>query len=308
MSGVKYSRFELQKELKERQGSIHKLNEIKSIIFALRENLNKMLSAIPDNLKKSFSSDIENVLGSLNYKMPDFNETMTSSQLKNILNEYEKIKNLIENSLRILIEIIEVKRDKKAKELIKRLETIKSEVSGQKSLLTKWKEENYNSVINKIRAISSFIDVEDFINSEEQLSELEKQFNILKDEIYDLEEKDNQRQYVFDALRKVCKDMGWEEMEINYQVHPIEPIIFKVNTFSSGVITFYLSLDLIKVNSCISKDDGTCIKEFNNVSEKLKKFGVGTKFQIEGESTDPKLIQKGEIDFPDSSFEKEMEI
>lgn len=307
MSGVKYSTFEIQKEVKERQSCISKLNELKGNINSIRENINKLLTTVTEGVKKSFSSDIEYVQRLMKDKLIDFNENMTSSQLKNIISEYEKIKEKIENALSMLVEIIEVKKDKRAKELIKRFEILKSEISGLTSLFTKWKNEEYENIKKGYEVILSLLNKEDFLDSEKKLNDLETYTNNLKHEIYVLEEKDNQRQYVFAALRKVCKEMGWEEIEIKNQEHPKDPIIFKVNTFSSGTITFYLSLDLIKVDSCISKDDGTCIKEFNNVSEKLKKFGVGTKFQIEGEDSEPKLIQKGEIDIPDSDFEKEME-
>jgi len=307
MSGVKYSSYEIQRELRERQKCMSRLNELKRNIDAIRERINNMLNKMPEGVKDSFSSDIKSVQNWMKEKLADFYGEMGSSKLKNIIDEYEKIKEKGENALSTLVEVLEVKREEKAKELMKNYERLKAEISGYIPLFKKWKSEEYEKIKEKENAIISLINKENFRESEGKIDDLKEEINRMKMETSELEEKDNQRRYVLEALRKVCKDMGWEEKEIENLENPKEAIIFKVDTYSSGTMTFYISLEKIKVYSPLVKDDGTCIKEFNKVSEKLKGLGVETKFKMEGDGEEPKLIQKSVIDIPDSGMEKEME-
>ncbi len=307
MSGIKYSSIQIQRELREKQKCIVKLNEIKMSIGAIKENIKKILDATPEGVKSSFSKEIVKIENWLKEEMQNYNKNMNIDQLTYILNEYKKMIKRGEGALSELVEIIEVKREKKAKEVLKYYQLLKSEISANQNILEKWESEEYIEINKKLDAIYSFINKENFKVAEEKLANLKNQVDNLKLEVNELEDKNNQRQYVIDALRKVCRDMGWDEIEIRNLNNPKETVILKVDTYTAGKMTFYLNLDRMKVESPLTKNDGVCLKDFDKVSEKLKKFGVETQFKIEGEEPEPKLIQKGELDLPEEGEEQELE-
>jgi hypothetical protein len=116
------------------------------------------------------------------------------------------------------------------------------------------------------------------------------------------ESKHQQRLYILKALRKVSEEMGFQEIkpvpsdsEANDDRKRRIAVTF--DTFNRGEVTFYLSLESIEVDSCISPTH--CFEEFSQLSEQLAEtFGVITKFQtLDGEAA-PSLIRKGELEEP----------
>jgi hypothetical protein len=74
-------------------------------------------------------------------------------------------------------------------------------------------------------------------------------------------------------------------------------IILTVDTLNRGEVSFYLSLESIEADSCISQSH--CFEEFGQLSAQLAEaFGVMTKFQMADGKSDPKLRRKGELEEP----------
>ena len=76
---------------------------------------------------------------------------------------------------------------------------------------------------------------------------------------------------------------------------------------SSGINVFSFTLDGIRVESEITNENKVCYKQFNDFSDKLKKFGIETKFEHETLDDDPNLRQKGELDLPDEGMDGQIE-
>lgn len=109
-----------------------------------------------------------------------------------------------------------------------------------------------------------------------------------------------QRVYVLKALRQVCADMGFTEVSPpsrEVESDPKSRIRLIVDTINRGRVTFFLSLDAIESDSCIT--DSHCFEEFGRLSEQLtESFGVLTEFKMADGTALPKLKRQGERDEP----------
>ena len=97
--------------------------------------------------------------------------------------------------------------------------------------------------------------------------------------------------------------MGWKptgEARLKNPADPASDLLFEVNTYSTGIMDFRLSLDIIEVHSPITSLGKTCHHDFGKVSEKLKKVGIKTAFkQITPLGDNPKLIEDDALDLPE---------
>lgn len=309
MSGLKYSRIEIAREQKARQKAFRKISLLISSINELRRKVKIICDAFPQGVKKSFSDEFKRVESWQIKKMPEVSKKMKSTKLNSIVRTLKRIDNEGKKALSILIEIKEVKRDKKAKELIKSEENLKAALAGMREILDKWRPGEYEKLTKEIDSLYQIIETGEFAKVADMLNELKNETEKFYQECASLEEQDIQRRYVLESLREVCKEMGWGEIkgpileeEGNYK----SPLLYEVQTYSAGNMIFRLTLEGIKVHSPITKD--TCYKDFNELSEKLKRFGVTTKFEgLQAPEEEPKLIQKGELDLPDEGMERETE-
>jgi hypothetical protein len=120
------------------------------------------------------------------------------------------------------------------------------------------------------------------------------------------ESKYQHRLYVLKALRQVCAEMGFDE------IGPPQPersddrksrIKLTVDTINRGQVTFYLSLESIEADSCISQSH--CFEEFGELSKQLTEtFGILTKFKIVNAEVAPRLARKGELEEPQGTSDK----
>lgn len=117
------------------------------------------------------------------------------------------------------------------------------------------------------------------------------------------ESKHKRRLYVLKALRQVCAEMGFDEVNPPQSEIPGDRksrIILTVDTINRGQVTFYLSLESIEADSCISQNH--CFEEFAEVSKQLTDaFGILTKFKMIDAEPPAKLAQKGALDEPEST-------
>lgn len=312
MSGVKYSKIELEREKKACQEALGKIKALRDSIFMIKESVKTILNQIPTGVKNSFKADIEKVIAWQEEKMVSFSEDMNSKELNQIKQELEKNYERGKEMLNLLIEIKEVKRKEKAKQLIAKLEGLNAELAGMQSLLNKWRLGEYEKVKSAIDKVFPLIDKEEFIEAEKELRKIKDILEQLRQETTSLENQDNLRRYVLEKLKIVCKDMGWgEEKEPSLEDNskPDSPLIYQVETYYAGIITFRLTLEGMKVISPISNKNNTCYEAFDKLSEGLKNFGISTKFErVEGINEEPKLIQRGELDLPDDTIQKEEEV
>lgn len=311
MSGVKYSRIQFEQERKDRQETLANINAIMSNIIALKKHITDMLKEIPDGVKDSFPKEISKINRFLTKTLPEVSKELNSAELNKIVEILRSINNEGNEAVSQLVEIKEVKREEKAKELIKNLETLKSEINAIEELFEKWKPGEFKIVSEHLNELQLLIDKGEFIKVENDIKSFKKNISQKKEEFLNLQAQDEQRWYVAEALRKVCMQMGWGEVKepsLENSNNPASPIVYIVQTYYAGEMRFYLTLEGIKVNSPISTEKQACYKEFSKLSEELKNFGIITKFESLEKSEEPNLTQGGEQDLPDSAEEKGREL
>lgn len=309
MSGLKYSRVEILKEIKMREEALTRIEILKSSIETINNKIEKILREIPQGVKESFSKDIEKIkkwqVTSVSAKLDGLN----SSQLLRIEGTLRKHQEEGKELVNLLLEIKERRREEKERELVKEVEKIETEVSGMENILKKWKPDKFSIFRNFISELFEMIKKGEFVKAEERIKEVKREITKVKEECESLEICDNERKFVLNKLRIVCKDMGWDEIgepHLEKSDNPESPLIYEVNTYSSGVMKFYLTLKEINVDSPLSSEEGLCYRQFDSLSEKLKSFGVKTNFErLSSLDEEPRLIRKGELDLPDEGEERE---
>jgi len=307
MSGIKYSQIQFEREKSACQEALGKINALRSSIEGRKENVENVLDQIPDGVKDSFINEIKMAKNWLIMNISPPSEGMNSTILNNHVKQLHEIMKKGEEVIHNLIEIKEVRREAKARELIGKMETLKSDINGLDNSLNRWRPERYRNLQNSLNNLSLMIDKGDFIEVESGLNDVSGALKNLEQEVTILDTQDKNRLYVLGALRSVCREMGWSEEKepgLENKDNPASTVLYEVDTYSAGKIVFRLTLDGINVSSQISKN--TCYRQFDSLSEKLRKFSIITKFRPPGAVDEkPVLKQAGELNQPDDGIESQ---
>jgi hypothetical protein len=310
MSGLKYSRIEIERERRARREAMNKIRILKATIEALKEKIRTILAEIPVGAKESFKEEVQKTQSWLLKDIATPSEELSSSQLNAIATQLQRTNEEGKRLLDSLIEVKEVRRSEKMRALSGQFEKIIVDLKAVESLLNKWRPNEFRNLQEFAQELSAQLEQENFTKVEAGLIQLEDTLERVKKEATELETQDSQRWYVLNALREVCKEIGWKEIEephLEDSNDPASRLIYKVDTYFAGTNIFYLTLEGIEVNSAISSKDRLCFKEFDNLSERLKRFGIKTKFERVAADEEPKLIRKGEMDLPDEAVERSFE-
>lgn len=283
MSGEKYSSVRLEEERRARNEALAKISQKKGELESFKKRIKSILLEIPDGIKESFKEDIKKAEAWFNIRLTQPLEDMDSTKLNTILEEYDNAINEGENVIKILVEVTGKKRDEKAKRLIADYELIKGKLNGLEPLIKKWKIANFEELQKETEIIPGLVEKGEFTRVERELNKNTLKLNEIQNRILSLEHQNEVRRYVLESLRKVCIDeLGWKEEgepHLEDENNLSSAIIYEVNTYSSGRITFFLRLEGIRVNSEIPTEDDLCYEQFNSLSESLKKYGIFTEFE-----------------------------
>ena len=172
---------------------------------------------------------------------------------------------------------------------------------GAEALLRAWSDEaEVGRFRDALAALDGDVRADRFGGVEASCARLETE---LQDRITRAEEQEarhRRRLYLLKALRQVCRDLGFAEVGPQRYERPGDRrsrIVFAVDTKDRGPVTFFLSLDSIDADSCISK--GHCGDEFTRLSARLiEEFGVQTRFEVDDGGPLPLARQSGALDEP----------
>jgi len=310
VSGVKCSSIELEREQKARQDALRKIESLTGVSAGLRQQALAIISCLPDGVRQSFADDLSKAEAMLAGSLPTYRNNQSSAELVQLASQIEKINGEKRRAIQLITNIRESKRDAKAREIYAQVETMQGEFCGQKALLEKWRPGTFDKEMEMFRSYSERTAAGDFINVVSDMDNAQERMAAVIRGVSALEAQDGERRFVLQALREVIKEMGWKEVLPPTPVNPHDPsspIRYEVDTYYAGEIQFSLALDGIKSHSDISNDARGCYKEFGNISEKLRSFGIKTEFhKIDGEDSLPELKVRGEIEEPDggnASFE-----
>ena len=330
MSGLKYSNVYIEEQIRKKQEIISQIENTKAEIFILKDKGKNIIGEFSQGIKEEFKMEIEKFKSWQKNKIPNFSFYMYIHELQAVKKEMEEFKGIGMKQFKALLEIKEkapkkiqaVKKEmeefkgigmkqfksfleikektlKKIQALKNKMEELSIILKSIEILSTKWHLEEYAEIEKAIDLLSHSLEEEKVSLVESEIEKLNLKINKMKETLNGYENLNKQRQYVLESLRKVCKQIGWEEIKEPYFEKKDDPrsrIIYEINTYSAGIMKFYLTLEKIVVNSPLTNENNYCIKEFNNLSEKLKNFGVNTKFKRDtAENEDPMLYGKNRI-------------
>ena len=305
MSGRKCSTIDFDPERAQRQQLLTQINDFGRDIEGVRRQILDALSGATHGVKEFFSADAQKAeqwIESANHVNSLAPSSLNSSlsALSSRLNELQAVTReglTLQNRLQeAFIDEVGHLRAEGAKKIFEAQSLISrgdelirlwfgsDEVEQFKEMVSRIHEELQGDRLEQVALLS------DSLNSD-LVSKLQSaEAN---------EAKHQRRLYVLKALRQVCAEMGFQEVNPPSSLPPGDRgsrIELKVDTFNRGEVSFYLSLDSIEANSCISQTH--CFEEFSQLSNQLAEaFGVITQFKMD-EPSPPKLKRKGELEEP----------
>jgi len=308
MSGLKYSVFDVLATVAEILLLRRKIKTGKKELDAVREQLKDTLQNIPEWAKSTLQKQIRasetwfDKIASL-----ETQSSYAGDDVDTLRTIVESLQDAIRTG-RALLEVINASvrngLDQLSSRVIQTCSIAEQQFTAHRELIERWLGKETAS-----RMTSVFSNLKDMMN-QKKYSEAEKLLahtaNQLQENIRkatELEDKHQKRLYLLKALRQVCSELGFQEVQEPYfeRENSLQSrIVYRVDTLDKGQITFYLALDHITSHSEI--EENKCFGEFEEISKFLKdRFGVITNFKRPELPEQPKLIQKGELEEPTDS-------
>lgn len=305
MSGRKYSQFELQKEREEKIRLLQTIRTLKAETNALRNWIRNRLTNTSPGLLETFQKEVQAAQIWLESSSNlSFGKEDISSSLSLLRNIQKKLGEIVAKG-KVVQEELSVAFTKKAdamgSSLAREYAEIENLVIRRKELLGAWfGEAQVRDLEERLEESKALLANKQYVPLQQILAHLRNELNEKITEAEKQEEKHQKRLYLLKALRQVCVEMGFNEVEPPRYEEPGvrgSRIILTVDTFDKGKIRFSLGLDTISSFSEISED--RCFEDFDKLSQALDdEFGIKTEFRREDGTRPPKLIRKGEMDLP----------
>jgi hypothetical protein len=111
------------------------------------------------------------------------------------------------------------------------------------------------------------------------------------------------RMYLLECLRQLCERMDFNEISCKMPADLNDRIVLSVDTHAYGIMTFYLALSDVSVDSPITRD--RCSTDFRDISERLMRYyGIHTEFRLADEDPDEENLTFDALEEPDDLYEE----
>ncbi len=184
--------------------------------------------------------------------------------------------------------------------LSNQLGVMEQRVAGNREALSAWGIDHTEQWQTRLIKTRQLLDSEQWAQAEHEIEQLNAAIDAAEASAEALEQKHQQRLYLLQAIRQVCADMGFTEVDTPaFQTEGVKttPITFTVDTWDRGVIQFLLRLDGLTVHTDIAQSH--CFEEFSQLSDYLsEQYGIQTSFQMPEGADRPRLRQRGEMEEP----------
>lgn len=305
MSGYKRSNVALDMEREKKLRLLTEMGNARRQLEWLAAKIAETLDRAPGGIKETFDREAKQAAAWRGAEARSRTEVYSmATDIRTLTSSLSSLSALIDKghaTMSALAVSFTQKADALEKGLLSQFSQIESTYHAHKGLLDTWfgqeASSQYQASLSRAEQMLAKLQLSAL---GDHLKKAETDLTSRIQEATELEHKHQKRLYVLKALRQVCAEMGFEESEPEYERDgKRNRIIYEVDTLDRGRIRFFLSLDTIATQSGIAED--RCLDEFDKLSHHLQEeFGVKTKFRGEGDRQDPKLIQKGELDLPDS--------
>lgn len=305
MSGYKRSTVVLDTEREKKLRLLSDISNAGRRLDWLAARITETLDATPPGIRDTFESEVREATDWLSSRVERmvgrYDVTADTGVLSAHLSSMNALMDKGHQVIRTLTTNFTEKADVLYNELSSRLIQLEGEYHGHRETLETWSGcETSGHFVASLSRARQILAKRQLSKLERLVQDVETALNLKVQEAQDLEHKHQKRLYVLKGLRQVCAKMGFDESEPVYERDGKRSrIVYEVDTLDRGRIRFFLSLDGISTESGVADD--RCLDEFDTLSSYLRdEFGVKTKFEREGDTTNGKLIQKGEQDLPDS--------
>jgi len=305
MSGRKYSEYWLQREREEKMRLLQELRNLHAALEGYIKSIKKLLDTASEGLKSSFPQETQQAERFLaTTKVPNISEFNMNTSNSKITSTRDSISELCRKAGDIF-KALSIAYTKKADELGKRrageLAEVEQLLSGTRDLIASWfKEERVAQFESSIEDGHRMLESEQYHELESKIKELKRTIEEQAKEAEKLQEKHEKRLYFLQAVRQVCKEMGFGEIEEPHHEKEGDlssPIVFLVDTYDLGLIKFHLALDKVTAHSEIV--EGKCFEEFGELSRFLiEEFGFKQGFTDSDGNPIPLHKKKGELQEP----------
>lgn len=304
MSGVKTTDYRIARERAEKLVRIKGITARQAEVEMLRARMDTMVSNASSGLRSTFAKEMERAQRWLSLPEPTTTRAEMRTDLPDLAAAYQVWNNIAEEG-RGIYEALQLafthKADAMGQQLAKLVAQAEGQLVGSRKLLVLWYGEP------QVAAWEAQIQQGRELLEREAYGELEVQLTALTAELAGCiasadsrEEQQQKRLYLLKALRQVCAEMGFEEVEAPHYAKDGDrgsTLLFTVDTIARGRITFKLTFQGISTFSELADDH--CPTDFTQITEYLEdEFGISTEFYGEDGKPIPKLITKGEKDEP----------
>lgn len=307
MSGNKYSEYRLQQERQEKMNELQTITNLFDAVSGVSTLLASALDRASVGLKQTFASEVNQAQQWLDQDMPENNPYDMDSdigQIRQLRSRLERLATSGKQAQKDLSVALTQKADQMGKQLSAEVADAEQFFAGHRNLLELWFDDPaMNQWQNQLSRAADLLQNEQYDVLQSHLKTLQTDLQAKHDHAQKQEDKHQKRLYLLKALRQVCVEMGFAEVTkptFEDDANRGSKILYTVDTYNQGEISFKLTLDEV---SCLSQiAEGKCFEEFSQLSSHLDDmYGIQTSFKMMDGSPIPHLIRKGEKDRPDDS-------
>jgi hypothetical protein len=286
MSGRKVSRYELERRAALKVERINGLQDCQQQRTALGGHARQALAQAAPGLKHTFSTQVSRTEAWLEETSREYAQPSSQWAIERLESEWKTQHEQVEQGKEILSGLLSAFTSQ-ASELGQvmgaRLAAYETRFIGREDLIRLWFGEQETTRISAAAAqLSSLLAEQNYRTLEEQLQAAEADLESLIAQAETLETSHQHRTYLLRSLAQVCDEMGFRETRPAAFEQPDQrgsAIIYEVDTFNQGKITFYLTLEGIQSDAESSLDH--CMVSFEQLSEKLhEEYDVKTEFKL----------------------------
>jgi phenylalanyl-tRNA synthetase alpha subunit len=303
MGGRRYTKMKLKQERQEKLRLVEKVRSNQRVIVALRTELEGLLESVAPGIRSTFADKVKASERWLS-KTAQLDVTTLSTadahdKLKTAAAQLQKTADRGRTLVRETSVAFTQKADAMADKLAKQLTDVRSLLVEHRDNCRQWFPERVADWENQMAQTEELLYDENYSRAGRELQKLRDEITKTGNEVAQVAEKCHARMYVLKALRQVCCDLGFEEVdEPTYETQGdrTSRIRFAIRSVARGELSFALSLDGISSFGAADR----CYEDLDQVSDfLLSEFGVGTRFRATEDDAPPKRKERRALELPD---------
>ncbi|MFC1596924.1 hypothetical protein ACFL5Q_03155 [Planctomycetota bacterium] len=308
MSGRKESEYRLRREREEKLRVLQRIVGLRSEASGLQQRIVALLEDSSEGLRSTFADEVQGTQQWLDQVSVPEAEGMDMDSdrpaLDALARQLEQIVQEGREFQGTLTVAFTQKADEMGRQFAGRLADVERLLIKRTALLSLWfGQSQVDESEASLDSARQMLSQERYASLQPALAEFESEVTSKSRFAKEREDKHQKRLYLLKAVRQVCAEMGFKEIDgPNYETEGERGsrIALNVDTVNQGQISFSLALDGISSVSEIGED--RCFDQFGKLSKHLdEEFGIHTKFRVADGEPKPKLIRKGEKDLGDDA-------